>query len=139
MEFSRRLGLEPRRPSRRDYLWQLYRQQFDGPTASCDALAVVQAAVSLTRSHPHAPALDVLDLVMRGRADQVLDFNDPAAPNGSLAAPNTPFGQLLAAAFDEAITASSLCAAALTVGFRLDPGIRLLKLASRNRSWPSAR
>jgi len=62
----------------------------------------------------------VLDLVMCGRADQVLDFDDPVAPNGSLAAPSAPFGQLLAAAFDEAITASSLCAAALTVGFRLN-------------------
>jgi hypothetical protein len=41
---------------------------------------------------------------MRGRADQVLDFDDPAAPNGSLAAPSAPFGQLLAAAFDEAMT-----------------------------------
>jgi hypothetical protein len=66
----------------------------------------------------------VLDLVMCGRADQVLDFDDPVAPNGSLAAPSAPFGQLLAAAFDEAITASSLCAAALTVGFRLDPVTR---------------
>ena len=59
-----------------------------------DALAVGQAAISLTRSHPHAPALDVLDLVTRGRADQVLDFNDPAAPNGSLAAASAAFGQL---------------------------------------------
>jgi hypothetical protein len=46
----------------------------------------------------------VLDLVMRGRADQVLDFDDPAAPNGSLAAPSAPFGQLLAAAFDDVMT-----------------------------------
>jgi len=46
----------------------------------------------------------VLDLVMCGRADQVLDFDDPVAPNGSLAAPSAPFGQLLAAAFDEAMT-----------------------------------
>jgi hypothetical protein len=46
----------------------------------------------------------VLDLVMRGRADQLLDFSDLAAPNGTLAAPGAPFGQLLAAAFDEAMT-----------------------------------
>jgi hypothetical protein len=57
-----------------------------------DALAVVRAAVSLTHSHPHAPTLDVLNLVMRGRADQVLDFNDPAAPSGSLAVPDAQFG-----------------------------------------------
>ena len=69
-----------------------------------NADAVVKAAVSLTRSHPHAPTLDVLDLVMKGRIDQVLDFTDPASPNGSLAAPGAPFGQLLAAAFDDAMT-----------------------------------
>ena len=46
----------------------------------------------------------VLDLVMKGRIDQVLDFTDPAAPHGSLAAPGAPFGQFLAAAFDEAVT-----------------------------------
>jgi len=40
-----------------------------------DAFAVVQAAVNLIRSRPHAPALDVLDQVMRGRAGQVLDFD----------------------------------------------------------------
>jgi hypothetical protein len=68
------------------------------------ALAVVQATVSLSRRHPHAPALDVLDLVMRGRIDQVLDFGDPAAPISSIAEPGGRFGQLLAAAFDEAMT-----------------------------------
>ena len=41
---------------------------------------------------------------MKGHIDQVLDFTDPAAPNGSLSAPGAPFGQLLAAAFDEAMT-----------------------------------
>jgi hypothetical protein len=48
--------------------------------------------------------LDVLDLVMRERADQVLDFTDPTVPNGSLAASGTPFGQPLTSAFDEAMT-----------------------------------
>jgi hypothetical protein len=47
---------------------------------------------------------DVLNLVTEGRIDQVLDLTDPAAPIGSLAAPGAPFGQLLAAAFDEATT-----------------------------------
>lgn len=41
---------------------------------------------------------------MKGRIDQVIDFSDPTAPQGSLAAPAMPFGQLLAAAFDEAMT-----------------------------------
>jgi hypothetical protein len=69
------------------------------------ALAVVQAAISLTRTHSHAPAIDVLDVVMEGRIDQVIDFGDSASPNASLAAPAMPFGQLLAAAFDEAMDA----------------------------------
>jgi hypothetical protein len=38
---------------------------------------------------------------MRGRA---LDFADRTAVNGSLASPGAPFGQLLGAAFDEAMT-----------------------------------
>ena len=71
-------------------------------------------------------------MVMRGRADQVLDFDDPASPNGSLAVTSAAFGQLLAAAFDEAMTASSLCAAALTVGFRLVPVVRLSRLLPLN-------
>jgi hypothetical protein len=56
-----------------------------------DALVVVQAAVSLTRSHPHALAIDVLDLVMKGRIGQGLGFTDPTEVNGSLeAAPGAP-------------------------------------------------
>jgi hypothetical protein len=69
-----------------------------------EAIAVVHAAVSLSRSHAHAPAIDLLDLVMKGRIDETLDFADPTAVNGSLAAPVAPFGQLLAAACDEAMT-----------------------------------
>jgi hypothetical protein len=71
-----------------------------------EALAVVQAAISLTRTHRHAPALAVLDVVMKGRIciDQMLNFAEPSAPNCSLAAPAAPFGQLLAVAFDDAMT-----------------------------------
>ena len=58
---------------------------------------------------------------MRGRADQVLDFDDPAAPNGSLAAPSAPFGQLLAAAFDEAMTPTEWKA---FTDAEADPGLR---------------
>jgi hypothetical protein len=82
------------------------------------------AAVNLTSTHPHAPALQGLEPFMRGRADQVLDFADSAAPNGSLAAPGAPFGQRLAAAFDEAMTASPSWPA-VTVSFRLGPITRL--------------
>ena len=72
--------------------------------ANPDAKIVVASAVNLTRTHPQAPALDVLDLVMTGRTDQILDFKGPTASNGSLADPGSPFGSLLAAAFDEAMT-----------------------------------
>jgi hypothetical protein len=89
--------------------------------SSRDALALVQTAISLIRTHPHAPALDALDLVMRGRADQVLDFSDPTAPNGSLAAPAMPFGQLIAAAFDQAMTPAEWKA---FTGATADPGLR---------------
>jgi hypothetical protein len=34
-----------------------------------EVIAVVQAAVDLTRTHPHTPPLDALDLVMKGRID----------------------------------------------------------------------
>lgn len=69
-----------------------------------EAATLAQASVSLSRTHPHAPLLDVFDLVMKVRAGQTLDFSDAASPNGSLVAPSAPFGQLLAAAFDEAMT-----------------------------------
>lgn len=86
-----------------------------------DAFAIVRAATSLARTHPHAPLLDVLDLVMRSRADQVLDYSDPTAPNGSLAAPAMPFGQLIAAAFDQAMTPAERKA---FTGATADPGLR---------------
>ena len=69
-----------------------------------EAQAVVQAAISLTRTHCHAPALAVLDVVMKGRLDQRLNFTETSAPNCSLAAPAAPFGQLLAVALDDAMT-----------------------------------
>jgi hypothetical protein len=52
---------------------------------SREPTAVVQAAVNPTRSHPHTPLLDLLDLVMNCCLDQALDFSDSAAVNGSIA------------------------------------------------------
>jgi hypothetical protein len=68
--------------------------------ATAEALAVVSDTAALRRSHPRAPALDALDLVMQGRAGQALNFLEVCAPHGSLAAPATEFGQAVAAAFD---------------------------------------
>ena len=65
-----------------------------------DALSVVQAAVATARSHSGVPALEVLDLVMEGRRGVELDFNDPTQSHRCWTSPGTPFGALLALAFD---------------------------------------
>jgi hypothetical protein len=44
------------------------------------ALAIVSESLALRASHPHAPASDVLDLVMRGRKDCLVDFGDHMLP-----------------------------------------------------------
>jgi hypothetical protein len=51
-------------------------------------------ASTLRRTHPHAPALDLLDLVIRGYAGSVSDFADASKPCSE-------FGQLIAEAFDK--------------------------------------
>ena len=58
---------------------------------------VARAAVGLHRSHSHAPSLDVLDAVMRDRAGSLVDF-------GSSIDPCTPFGDILAEAFDRGMS-----------------------------------
>ena len=55
---------------------------------------VASAAVSLRRSHPHVSAADVLDVVMRGRTGSLADFGESIEPA-------TPFGFLIAEAFDD--------------------------------------
>lgn len=54
----------------------------------------VAAALSLRRTHPPAPPLDILDLCFEGSAVR------PSELDGAHNDPCTPFGQLLAAAFD---------------------------------------
>lgn len=72
--------------------------------SNAEARSVVSDAVSLSASHPHAPAVDVLALALKRRAGQVLEFEHTGALLGCLASPGGPFGQLLAAAFDSAMT-----------------------------------
>lgn len=55
---------------------------------------VARAAVSLRRSHPQAPALEVLDVVMRQRTGSLQDFGDAIRPGSD-------FGAIIAAAFDQ--------------------------------------
>lgn len=52
----------------------------------------IDAALALSRSHPQAPALDVVDMALQGRAGRLADF-------GAIS-PTTALGQLIAAAFD---------------------------------------
>ena len=55
-------------------------------------------AISLRRSHPKAPSLDVLDLAMQGSEGVSVDLS------ATWLAPGSPFGQVLAAALDRGMT-----------------------------------
>jgi hypothetical protein len=69
---------------------------------------ITQAAVALRASHPMAPALDVLDLVMQRPADA--EPGIPGVSREELAAtrPDSPFGKLLREAFAPAFTDAEL-------------------------------
>ena len=54
------------------------------------------AAIEMQRARPDAPALEILDLALRGPMRAVLDLD--------LMHPASPFGQVIAAAFDTAMT-----------------------------------
>lgn len=61
---------------------------------------IVREAVALRASHPHAPALDILDLVMRGRGDLWLgDLFEHMVPP-------SPFALLVAEAMGDASPAA---------------------------------
>lgn len=65
-----------------------------------DVLRLVQNTVALSRSHPHAPARDVISVSFRGLQGHDVAFGDDRQAQGTLAWPSTPFGQLVATAFD---------------------------------------
>ena len=54
------------------------------------------AAIELQRARPDAPALEILDLALQGPVHTALD--------AELMHPASPFGQVIAAAFDTAMT-----------------------------------
>jgi hypothetical protein len=68
--------------------------------ANSTARAIVQSAIALRQSHPHAPALDLLDLVMQPYRGASPAFDDGRR---DLTEPGTPFGQILQAGFDPAL------------------------------------
>jgi hypothetical protein len=65
--------------------------------STSEAHKIATEAVALRRSHAHAPALDVLDLVMTDRHHRVYEFGD-------LALPPAPFALVVAEAFDRGMT-----------------------------------
>lgn len=65
-----------------------------------DVQRLVLCAVALSCSHPHAPATDVICVTFRGLQGLDVSFGDDRHPRGTLAWPSSPFGQLVATAFD---------------------------------------
>jgi hypothetical protein len=80
-------------------------------TSGTDALAraIVAEAVEFERTRRDLKPLEILDLVMRGRRGTAPNFGSIDGPVGQhLVDPASPFGALLAAAFDEQVTLSGL-------------------------------
>jgi hypothetical protein len=88
---------------------------------------IVKEALALRRSHPHAPALDVLDLVMKGRLPWLEDFFDHLEPPA-------PFALLVAEAVDDSMSAADW--RSLT-GPNAEPRVRdTLVQLYRESVWP---
>jgi len=64
--------------------------------------ADADAAVSLSRSHPNAPAIDLLENLLRGMRG--LQFPAPADVSHPQAGPRCGLGKLIAATFDARMT-----------------------------------
>ena len=91
-----------------------------------EAQKLATETLTLRRSHVHAPALDVLDLVMKGR-QQLPDFGD-------LALPPRPFALMVAEAFDRGMSVDDW---ALMTGSRADPQLRTTLLGIfASEVWP---
>ena len=69
------------------------RRSYHAAMPSAISPDIVLTAQAMRRSLPNAPALDILDLVMRLYCGSLADF-------GASLDPGTPFGSLLAEAFD---------------------------------------
>ena len=63
--------------------------------------AVVDAAVKSHKSHPNLPAINVLEVVLRGKAG--LLFSVPNDVHDPVIGPRSGLGQLVAEAFDGGI------------------------------------
>ena len=88
----------------------------------------VDAALALSRSHPHAPAVDVLDLALRGLDREQLDFGQDGRPP-------SPFALLVAAAHDS--TGLTLDEWGWLANPRIDPKLAVALLEIwREKVWP---
>jgi hypothetical protein len=95
--------------------------------ADVTALAIVNEALSLRISHAHAGALDVLDLVMQGRQDRLLDFGEHMLPPAA-------FALLIAEAVGDHMSAAEWEA---FTGPRADASLRsTLQLQYALNVWP---
>jgi hypothetical protein len=77
------------------------------------AQTIVAEILALRRSHPHASPVDVLDLVMRGRLGQRIDFGDVF--------PISDFGLIVVEAFDKGMPPGDWVS---LLGPRGDPRVR---------------
>jgi hypothetical protein len=88
----------------------------------------VDAALALSRSHPHAPAIDVLNVALQGVDRQTLDFG----PDGL---PPAPFAMLVVVAHDN--TVLTLEEWGWLANPKIDPKLATALLEIwRNTVWP---
>jgi hypothetical protein len=88
--------------------------------------AVIDESVNLRASHPAVPPLDILDLVLRGRRTRSINFG--------VISPVSPFGLLVAEAFDRGMPVSDW------VGFYRFPDPRVIAALDeiwRKKVWPA--
>ena len=91
------------------------------------ALAIANEALALRVSHPHAPALDVLDLVMNRRSPWLEDFLECVVPPA-------PLALLVAEAVDDCMTTADWRG---PTGPNTDPRVRdALVQLYRESVWP---
>jgi hypothetical protein len=91
------------------------------------ALAIVSESLALRMSHAHAPASDVLDLVMQGRQYRLVDFGEHMLPPA-------PFALLVAEAVGDHMTPDEWAA---FTGPKADANLRsTLQLQFALNVWP---
>ena len=64
-----------------------------------EARSIVDTALALSRTHAHAPALDILDVAFEGHHGIDPNFDAPGKYFGDWTDPASPFGELLRKAF----------------------------------------